>query len=111
MSKKDLSERDICTKYITPAMTKAGWDVLTQVRENVHLTKGRVIVGTRPGYNTSLLESIVLPIPPLEEQTRIVAKVEQLMRVCDDLEAKLRGAEDRAAKLAESAVRELVSDA
>ena len=44
MNKKDLSERDICTKYITPAMTKAGWDVQTQIRENVHLTKGRVIV-------------------------------------------------------------------
>ena len=44
MDKKALSERDICTKFIAPAMTKAGWDVHTQIRENVHLTKGRVIV-------------------------------------------------------------------
>ena len=44
MNKKDLSERDICTKYITPALEKAGWDIQLQVREEVSLTKGRVIV-------------------------------------------------------------------
>jgi type I restriction enzyme R subunit len=26
MDKKTLSERDICTKFITPAVEKAGWD-------------------------------------------------------------------------------------
>lgn len=31
MNKQMLSERDICTKFITPALEKAGWDVLTQV--------------------------------------------------------------------------------
>ncbi|MCY7337660.1 MAG: DEAD/DEAH box helicase family protein, partial [Chamaesiphon sp.] len=44
MNKKDLSERDICTKYITPALERSGWDLLAQVREEFHLTKGRVIV-------------------------------------------------------------------
>ncbi len=44
MNKKQLSERDICTKYITPALEQAGWDVTTQVREEFPLTKGRVIV-------------------------------------------------------------------
>ncbi|GKT06866.1 EcoAI/FtnUII family type I restriction enzme subunit R [Desulforhabdus sp. TSK] len=44
MNKKQLSERDICTKYITPALEKAGWDVTTQVREEFPLTKGRIIV-------------------------------------------------------------------
>lgn len=44
MNKKDLSERDICTKFITPALAKAGWDVLSQVREEVSFTKGRIIV-------------------------------------------------------------------
>ncbi len=42
--KKSLSERDICTKFITPAIQQAGWDILTQVREEVSFTKGRVIV-------------------------------------------------------------------
>jgi len=44
MNKKALTERDICTKFITPALVKAGWDVQTQIREEVNLTKGRVIV-------------------------------------------------------------------
>ena len=44
MNKQSLSERDICTKFITPALTKAGWDLQTQIREEVTFTKGRVIV-------------------------------------------------------------------
>jgi type I restriction enzyme R subunit len=42
--KKTLSERDICTKYITPAIQQAGWDVLRHIREEVSFTAGRVIV-------------------------------------------------------------------
>ena len=44
MNKKDLTECDICTKFITPAVTQAGWDLLSQVREEVAFTKGRIIV-------------------------------------------------------------------
>src|SRR5882757_4274653 len=44
MNKKTFSERDICTKLITPAVTKAGWDIDTQIREEVGFTKGRIIV-------------------------------------------------------------------
>lgn len=44
IDKKTLSERDICTKYITPAVKKAGWDEMTQIREEVGFTKGRIIV-------------------------------------------------------------------
>jgi type I restriction enzyme R subunit len=44
MNKKTLSERDICTKFITPALEKAGWDVQSQIREEVSITKGRIIV-------------------------------------------------------------------
>ncbi len=44
MNKKLLTERDICTKYITPALERAGWDIATQIREEFPLTKGRIIV-------------------------------------------------------------------
>ena len=44
MNKKQFSERDICTKYITPALERAGWDIATQVREEFSLTNGRIIV-------------------------------------------------------------------
>jgi len=44
MNKKDLSERDICTKFINPAIEKASWNMRTQVREEVSFTDGRIIV-------------------------------------------------------------------
>ncbi|HMP75476.1 MAG TPA: DEAD/DEAH box helicase family protein [Kiritimatiellia bacterium] len=44
MDKKKLSERDICTKYVLPSLEKAGWDLQTQIREEVSFTAGRVIV-------------------------------------------------------------------
>ena len=44
MSKKELSERDICTKYITPALAKAGWNIETQIREEVSFTDGKIYV-------------------------------------------------------------------
>src|SRR6202167_5885048 len=44
MDKKSLSERDICTKFITPALRKTGWDEMSQIREEVSFTKGRIIV-------------------------------------------------------------------
>lgn len=44
MEKKILSERDICSKLITPALCSAGWNIQTQMREEVNLTAGRVVV-------------------------------------------------------------------
>lgn len=44
MDKKALSERDICTKFITPAVERAGRDLLLQVREEFPITNGRIIV-------------------------------------------------------------------
>ncbi|MEO5332467.1 MAG: DEAD/DEAH box helicase family protein [Magnetococcus sp. YQC-5] len=43
MNKKLLSERDICTKFITPAILHAGWEQ-HQFREEVFFTDGRVMV-------------------------------------------------------------------
>uniref|UniRef100_UPI0032178F23 EcoAI/FtnUII family type I restriction enzme subunit R n=1 Tax=uncultured Draconibacterium sp. TaxID=1573823 RepID=UPI0032178F23 len=44
MDKKNMSERDICTKFITPAVEKAGWDKLTQLKEEVTFTDGKIYV-------------------------------------------------------------------
>jgi type I restriction enzyme R subunit len=47
MNKKALTEADIRTKFITPALTGARgekWDLMTQIREEAQFTKGRVIV-------------------------------------------------------------------
>jgi len=44
IDKKNLSERDICTKFITPAIEKAGWDKQTQLLEEVSFTDGKIYV-------------------------------------------------------------------
>lgn len=44
MDKKTLSERDICTKFITPAIEKAGWNKHTQMMEEVSFTDGKIHV-------------------------------------------------------------------
>ena len=40
----EFSERDICTKFILPALVRSGWDVNAQIREEVSFTAGKIIV-------------------------------------------------------------------
>ncbi len=42
--KKHLSERDIITQFIIPALVKSGWNIETQIREEVFFTDGRIFV-------------------------------------------------------------------
>ncbi len=42
--KKECSETDICDLFITPAIKAAGWDPVRQIRREVTLTPGPVIV-------------------------------------------------------------------
>jgi type I restriction enzyme R subunit len=44
IDKKSLSERDICTKFITPALQLAGWDIEKQILEEVFFTDGKIFV-------------------------------------------------------------------
>ena len=44
MDKLNLSELEICSKFITPALENAGWDLQTQIREERPLTDGRIEV-------------------------------------------------------------------
>jgi len=65
--------------------------------------------GAMPKINQAVVTEIPIPIPPLAEQARIVAKVDHLLALCDTLEAKLRAADEGARRLAESLVAELLA--
>lgn len=43
-TKKQLSEADIISKFILPAIQQSGWDLLTQINQEVKLRDGKVIV-------------------------------------------------------------------
>ncbi|MCU4176440.1 EcoAI/FtnUII family type I restriction enzme subunit R [Carboxylicivirga sp. N1Y90] len=73
MNKKKLSERDICTKFITPAIEKAGWDKQTQLLEEVSFTDGKIYVrgkltarGTRKRADYILYYKPNIPIAIVE---------------------------------------------
>jgi type I restriction enzyme, S subunit len=55
-----------------------------------------------PGISRDDVDRFVLALPPLAEQHRIVAKVDELMALCDRLESRLTGAQTEAARLLES---------
>ena len=73
MDKKKLSERDVCTKYITPAIENAGWNKLTQFREEVTFTDGKIYVkgkltarGTRKRADYILYYKPNIPVAIIE---------------------------------------------
>ena len=73
MDKKSLSERDICTKFITPALIKAGWDAQKQVLEEVSFTDGKIYVrgkltarGARKRADYILYHKANIPIAIIE---------------------------------------------
>ena len=69
---------------------------------------GRTIAGTAYNALTIIkIKALTFPLPPLAEQRRIVAKVEQLMALVDALETQLAASRDTAANLLAAIVAEL----
>ena len=64
---------------------------------------------SQSNINAQKLSKFVIPLPPLEEQKRIVAKVDELMTLCDKLEQQLTQSYSQAEKLMESTVKALVA--
>jgi type I restriction enzyme S subunit len=62
----------------------------------------------RPGLNLDNIRSLSIPIPPLSEQHRVVAKVSALMALCDRLEASLATCEDTRRRLLDAVLAEAV---
>ena len=63
------------------------------------------VTGTaQPKMNQAKMNSIPIALPPLAEQKRIVAKVDELMALCDRLEAQQQQREEKHANLARASL-------
>lgn len=71
----------------------------------------KLAITTSGLYSLSVgkIRGIIVPLPPLQEQQRILRKVEQLMILCDELEAKLKQTQSDSEKLMEVAVRQVLA--
>ncbi len=87
-------------EYILMALRAYEPDVLAAIAHSSH--------GTCK-LKTEFLHEFVIPLPPLAEQRRIVAKVDQLMALVDELETQLATSRATAKNLLESLVAELTT--
>ncbi len=80
-----------------------------------HLTTAKtgqlqeLIYGAKPGLNLENLRELKLLVPPLAEQQRIVAKVDELMCWCDALEARLTAAQTTAEHLLDATLHQILA--
>jgi type I restriction enzyme S subunit len=75
-----------------------------------HKLPGGASVGsTMTNLNHGILNRLPVAVPPVAEQSRIVAKVAQLITLCDELEAKIKANASTAQRFAEAVVAELAA--
>lgn len=64
----------------------------------------------QPNVNGTALKSLKFPLPPLPEQKRIVEKVDNLMKMCDELELRIKENKGNSEKLMGAVLREVFED-
>jgi type I restriction enzyme S subunit len=65
---------------------------------------------SREGLSMTRLKEFVVAVPPLAEQRRVVAKVDELMRWCDALEARLTAAQTSATALLDATLNQILTN-
>jgi type I restriction enzyme S subunit len=109
-------EEQIPEAYVSQhiALTRPRWSEMSEWLHLCFISHGsargaleQLAYGDKPGLNLNNIRDLVLPIPPLAEQRRIVTKVEQLMALVDELETQLAASRATAANLLSALVAEL----
>ena len=118
VTKAALIENEIPRAYVSQhiALTRPRWSAMSRWLHLCFISHGsargtleRLAYGAKPGLNLNNIRDLEMPIPPLAEQHRIVAKVDELLALCERLKADLaesRAQQERlAATLIESALQ------
>lgn len=103
---------DLMMKLRVSSALETGFIVLAMSQEAARdFLRGRAsgTSGSMPKINQTTLKTLPLPIPPLAEQRRIVAKVDQLMALVDELGTQFAASRTTAAKLLDAVVSELTA--
>lgn len=93
-------QNDVCREYMI---------VLLRCEPVRKYLAGEAVGITMVNLNHSILKKMPLAIPPLTEQHRIVAKVDELMAICDQLEAQLTATEADNRRLLEAVLHEVLN--
>ena len=80
----------------TPELLRIVFEGAPHVRRQ---TKEAWVGSTRAGFNTNLLGNLAVPLPPFDEQQRIVAEVERRLSVIEELETVVAANLQRATRL------------
>ena len=70
---------------------------------------GSRVINAQPNISLTDTRNFLVPLPPLAEQHRIVAKVDELMAVCNRLEVSLVAGEETRGRLVEAMLHETLS--
>ena len=65
--------------------------------------------GQQPNLKKEDVTELLIPLPPLAEQKRIVNKLEKLMSFCDELEKSIKQSKEQNEKLLQQVLREALS--
>ncbi|MEL7641038.1 MAG: restriction endonuclease subunit S [Solidesulfovibrio sp.] len=112
IGKVNLSTRDVCCNQqinaITPCFSELTPFVHLALSSDYfrNLVLANAGMGTLPILSKGKWEILPIPLPPLAEQHRIVAKVDELMDLCDQLEVQLTTSQRRRSRLLEATLCE-----
>jgi type I restriction enzyme S subunit len=111
-------EEQIPEAYVSQhiALTRPRWPQMSEWLHICFISHGsargaleQLAYGDKPGLNLNNIRDLVIPIPPLAEQRRIVAKVEQLIVLVDALESQLAASRAISASLLSAIVAEFTN--
>ena len=97
--------RAIPSSYVYPSFLKVFFGSNLYWTQLYNKTSGT----GQPNVNATSLKTLIFPLPPIEEQKRIVAKVDEFTALCDELEYKLSEGQSDNNRLAEAAVADFLA--
>ncbi len=108
LGKVNITDRNVCFNQqinsVTPYVSGAApfLAIAMKAAGFQHLSWSKAGTGTLPIISKGKWEILPIPVPPLAEQHRIVAKVDELMALCDQLEASITMGEQTRSRLLEA---------